>query len=280
MLGALIGGISSGVGSTLNAASSIYGTSVSKDISQSNLNLQRENLEYQKWLNSEQWKRDDNAVQRRVSDLKEAGLSPVLAAGQAASSSSPISTSAPQRDSSFTKGYSDIGNKISAGVNDGISTAMNVASSMATIEKQMADISKTRAEEDNIALQNKRAAIGLSLDTQMLPHQLRLAAANAAYKEGQINLNELQRIVQEYNLDQSRKLGQRTTDTSTPWSIGSGLYRNLRDEMPEIANGLNSLFQFGGKVIDDIVTGASKGPNVNWAPFMNNARNIPRHKGK
>jgi len=83
-----IGGALGGVGSIIGAVSNI-------GIQKKNYELEKLAQETNVALQKQTWQREDNAVQRCTADMKAAGFNPVLAAGQAASTGSPIRLEAP-----------------------------------------------------------------------------------------------------------------------------------------------------------------------------------------
>lgn len=120
------------------------GTSVANTVAQ------YKQMNYQKEMQQESWRREDNAVQRRVDDLGAAGLSPVLAAGSSAAASAPISIGAPD--------HGDIQGNI-RGAQEMVAMQKSIAKTEADTLRTNAERAKVALESDKVDLQNKRIAL-------------------------------------------------------------------------------------------------------------------------
>lgn len=106
------------------------------DVDLQNLAFQKSVLDYQQSLQRNIFSREDTAIQRRVADLKAAGLSPVLAAGQGARAGQAINVTAPQRST--------------AGLSSKLNAQMEFASRNAMIGRTVAEAYLMRKQADQI----------------------------------------------------------------------------------------------------------------------------------
>lgn len=229
LLGAL------GVGANLlSAGASVAGAFNQKKTNDLNYQLQKDQYEYQKNLQHIMFGREDNAVQRRVADLKAAGLSPTLAAGSAASSGPVVSTQTPQRESDLSAYL----------------TLANIGTMLANQQKAQTEADIARQSLAQAKIQTHASA----LSNELLKNQVQMSNLDKKYyldrntSPVEVGQDWQQRLVNllypkiedwMFGNEDEKKKGWISTILENPYPIDTSGYRTFDKPIPRVklANG-------------------------------------------
>lgn len=133
--------MSSSHAQSVNAYNVAEANATNKEIAEQNLELQKENLEYNKWVQQQTWLREDTAYTRKVADLQNAGLNTQLALGGGLPSGNIVTTTAPQNNyqkQAFT-GYGNTLQPLMQSIKDATGVFNSSTSNAAQVNSMMAD---------------------------------------------------------------------------------------------------------------------------------------------
>lgn len=189
------------------------------------------NFNYQKELNNITMRREDTAIQRRVNDLINSGLSPLLATGSSASSAT------------FSGGSSPVSTAVQGLYHDPKSTPLNLPNAVNTyydIKQKQAQTKVMDAQASLVKSQAEKTSVDTALsiaNTKKTNQEIKNLQSQNELTLSQANLSRMQfqKIKAEtdvlmYNLQLSLNAGIRTTDAL------NGLYNSALDVVDRLTS--------------------------------------------
>lgn len=161
----------------LGMAGQVIGAGIDAATAIGNYQNQIDQTQYMKEMQQQQWAREDNAIQRRVADMVAAGLSPTLAAGNAAQSSSPIKIDAPEYQGPSAQ-----------------DKALQMQQLALNLESQKANIAQTNAQTQAIMAQAKNTELKTRFETETYGDRMSQITLQNELSRGNITSKTLDNI--------------------------------------------------------------------------------------
>lgn len=201
----VIGAIAAG-GALLSGVGSLISGAQEQKQGQLNYQLAKEQHEWQKGMVDKVFQREDTAMQRRVSDLKAAGLNPILAAGGPGAGAQPVQNiAAPQLHGSGAgaKGVAEFGMSGTRA----IEAYQGIQANQAVIEKTMADARAANATANRTDAETSRVLGTTPFEIQLKEAEAKIADTLSVHQEDK-SVAEIRKLISETELSDLKKASE------------------------------------------------------------------------